>query len=340
MRGVIAALGLLGALAGCAHRPPPGPAPAPPPPPTAAAPGDPCNAPCLAPAQARAEADPPGALAYLQACLPCPGTPAAAFALAADQAPTPEARLVSLRAAVRQHPDAPLLWQLLGRAALAAGHAEEGLAALDRAKGLRPDDPLLAAELSHAEAAHGGAEARAQAKIAPLVEEAAARFDAGDPKGALDALGAALKATGRAPVARAGVEHRIALVHLSLGALPKAQAHLQAGLDVAPTTDPIRAALLVSHAELRLAEGRPGDALISASAAAELSPNDPLAHANVAEARARLKQPEEAMKALTRAVQAGLPRRLTRAALESLTGLRSLAARPDYRALVARGWGS
>ncbi|MCA9552510.1 MAG: hypothetical protein KC933_20925 [Myxococcales bacterium] len=342
MRGVVGALGLLSALAGCTHTatPPPHSGGAGPAGTTASTPSDPCSGACLTEAERAAETAPARAWTLVQSCLQCPEAPPAGYALAADVAPDPEHRLSTLRSGVRAHPDAALLWQLLGRAALAEGDEDEGLEALDRARSLRPDDTLLAAEVARAEAAHGGAEARAQARIAPLIEEAAARFDAGDTDGALNALGAALKETHKAPIARAGVEHRVALVYLAKGALPKAQAHLQAGLSAAPAGDPVRAALLVTHADVLLAMGRPSDALISASAAAEITPGDPLAHANVAEARAQLRQPDEAMKALKRAVQAGLPRRLTRTQLQSLAGLRTLEGRSDYKALVAAAWGS
>jgi predicted Zn-dependent protease len=340
MRGGWGALCLLSALAGCSHAPAPAPARPPPaaPTPVAAPRKDPCAAPCLGPAQDQAEADPAAAWSHLQACLPCAAAPAAAFSLAADLAPTPEARLATLRAGVRRHPDAPTLWLLLGRAALAQGEEGEGMQALLRARSLRPDDPLLAAEVAQAEAARGDVEARAMARVGPLLSEAAARYDAADTDGALNVLRSAQEEARGAPGAQAEVELRLGLVELGRRALGRAQAHLQTGLNLAPAEHPARAPLLMAFSEVMLAQGRPKDALISASAAATLTPGDPLAHVNVAEARARLAQADAAMEALTEAVQAGLPSRLTLAQLESMEGVRTLRSRADYRALVHRAW--
>lgn len=322
------------ALAACAT-----PAPPPPPPPVAAQPApatppaNPCAGDCLADVERLLAANPERGRARIQTCLGCPDTSVQAYARAADVSARDHA-LAILRTGTERHPQAALLWRLRGRVALDTGFHDEGIAALTRAAHLRPEDPGVQSELQTAR--------RALPDHAPSVARALARADkalaGNDLRGARLALDEAATAATR-PEDRALVHHRRALVALVAEDHPLALRETKAGLRTAPAhARALRAELLVTLADLHIAERRAEDALIAATAATELAPSDPLAQTNLAAARALGGDLDGALAALRAAIDAGLPERLARADLEAIAAFAPLLERPDARALVNEAW--
>lgn len=338
--GALLGLGLSAAACTSAPARPPAtpPAAARRPPPLAP---DPCAGDCRGLAEATVERDPVKGLRLLRACLDCPGSTPSTYARIADLERgrgAPDAALATLRAGTREHPRAALLWQLRGRLALTVGATREGLDALTRARRLRPDDAVLAGEVAEAERRHGDAETKAQRAAEPLLAEASSRFDAGAYDEAASALQEALRSARDAPGLRGEIRRRLALVYVAQDAPKKARAELERGLIEASRPGPVRAALLLTHSDVLLGLGEIETALVSASAAAELTPDDPLPLANVAIARAMRGETKAALAALRKAVDLGLPARLTREDLLAIPGLAKIARRPDFKALVDEGW--
>lgn len=339
-------IGVWGAalMASACRTPPPAPAPPKPPAPVKAeapAATDPCGTDCPALAEQMLARDQVKGLRLLRACLACPNPPPARFARAADLqrgVGDKEGALHTLRAGTRAHPRAALLWQLRGRLALQLDLHKEGLDALTRARALRPDDAGLAAELADAERRHGDAEARARREVAGFLEEADARFAAQDLAGAEEALRAAFATAEGAPRVKADLHRRLAVVFVASHDTKKARDEVEAGLGLVLRPGPLRAALLLTHSDVLLGEGDAQTALISATAAAEMMPEDPLPHTNVAIARALLSQAPQAIEALRRAVDLGLPARLTKKEVLALAGFEQLAKREDFRAVIEAGW--
>ncbi len=344
-RGLLLLLAIVTGSA-CRHTAPTGPAsgPAPLPQATAHAPPaamDPCAGDCPALAEATLKKHPTKGLELLRACLQCSPRAPNDYARVADlqgEAGDSKAALQTLRAGTRAHPDAALLWQLRGRRALQANETQEGVQALTRARGFRPDDVLIQTELNAALKRHGGDEAKAQVEVSAYIEEAVAAFSREDYAGAEDALSAAVRHTEGAPLTRADLRQRLALVYIAQGNLPKAREAVEAALMDAPTPGDLRATLLVTHSDVLIALGDPGSALISAASAAEISPGNALAHANVALCRAIRKEWPKAVASLRSAIDRGLPEYLTRAELLGLDGFQRMKTRDDFMALVDEGW--
>jgi tetratricopeptide (TPR) repeat protein len=279
-------------------------------------------------------------LRLLQDCLTCPNQTPGTYARLADlQSPAePLAALQTLRAGTRAHPRAALLWQLRGRLALTHSERKEGIDALSHAQRLRPDDTMLAAELKQALSQHGDNEARATIAVSGYLEEATAAFDRGAIKEAEEALQSALLLADKAPKTGAELRRRLALVFIARGKLPEALLVVGTALRDVPEPSVLRAALLVTHADLLIASGDNDGALISAAAAAEINPEDPLAHTNVAVARALRKEWSLALLALRRAIEQGLPQHLTRKEFTSIEAFAPVKKRKDFLALVNAGW--
>lgn len=344
-RGLLLLLAILTGSA-CRHTAPTGPASGPAALPQAKAHAppaatDPCAGDCPALAEATLKKHPTKGLELLRACLQCgPRTPGD-YARVADlqaEAGDSKAALQTLRTGTRAHPEAALLWHLRGRGALRSNESLEGVQALTRALSLRPDDALIQAELDAALKQHGGDEAKAQVEVSAYIEEAVAAFAREDYAGAEDALSAALRHTEGAPLTRADLRQRLALVYIAQGNLPKAREVVEAALMDAPQPGALRATLLVTHSDVLIALDDPGSALISAASAAEINPSDPLAHANVALCWALKKAWPKSVAALRQAVDSGLPARLTRAELLGLEGFQRIKNRDDFMALVDEGW--
>ncbi len=301
---------------------------------------DPCAGDCRALAEATLQRDPVKGLRLLRDCLTCPEPTPGTYARLADlqTSAEPLAALQTLRAGTRAHPRAALLWQLRGRLALTHNERKEGVDALSHAQRLRPDDAMLAAELKQALSQHGDNEARATIAISGYLEEATAAFERGDAKEAESALQSALLFTNKAPKTRADLRRRLALVFIAQDKLSDALLVVGAALLDVPEPSVLRAALLVTHADLLIASGDNNGALISASAAAEINPEDPLAHTNVAVARALRKEWAPALKALRRAIDHGLPRRLTRAEFMGIEAFALAHEQENFVALVNEGW--
>lgn len=344
-RGLLLLLAVLTGTA-CRHVSAPGPADGPVTLPTATphappAEPDPCAPDCRTLAEATLAHDAVKGLRLLRACMQCgPKTPGD-FARLADlerSAGDTQTALQTLRAGTREHADSGLLWQLRGRLALDLGDVKEGLMALTQARSLQPDNELLGAELQDAVQKHGEDEARARVEVSSYIEEAAAAFARQALDEAKAVLKTALSRTEGAPKTRADILQRLALVCIAQGQLPEARKHLQDALQDVPDRGAQRADLLVTLSDVLIAQDDAAGALISASAAAEMNPRDPLAHANVALSRALRKQWRPALAALKVAIDRGLPSRLTREELLSLRGFVAMGKNADFKALVNEGW--
>lgn len=311
----------------------------PPPPPPARSVCDPSGTACFSKAEERSEADPAGAAEALRLCLGCPDTPPAAYRLLAtlhqDRSKNDEARQILLLG-TRRFPSNGELLVALGRLSIGMGRTSEGISWLGQAHRLRPSDEDLADEYKNALARHGTPEDRLEAELSPLLLEATGRYELDDAKGAVDVLQQALKKSKGAPRLRALVHHRLGIVYLAAGQHGPAKEHLEAGLrdEKAPTA--LRAELLVSYAEVLLSVGKLAEAENAASNAIEIEPSNPLAHANLAIARAMLGDRTGAIEALEDAFEAGLARRLTLDDFMAIGPIKTLEELPEFQAMVKR----
>ena len=279
----------------------------------------------------------------LQSCTECAEAPPAAFLLLGDlfgaEDPIPFRRAV-FRRAVRRHPEVALLWQALARVAFAAKDSAEGLEALARAHQLRPDDSQIEAEYRLARRTYGTVTDQKEEALEGFFEDAQARLDAGDVQGALRCLETALVHVSDVPRLVATVRLRLALIHLSVGAPRRALESIETALRDYRGTTPLRARFLTAYAEILLALDRADEALVAASAAVEIMPDDPLGHANLALARGRIGDVEGGLRAWENAFARGLALRMDkRAFLELGPALEPFRNREEFSRLINRAYG-
>lgn len=297
---------------------------------------------CHTRGEALLEADPGAAEDLLNECLSCDDVGPATYQLLAtvraDRGADDRAREL-LQAGVRRFPQSVLLWQGLGRLELAMGRHREGLSALGAAHRLNPDDEALSDEYRSLLARYGTEEDRLESIVHPLLLEAVGRFEIDDPEGSLQVLAIALKKADKSPRLRALVRSRLASVLVSLRRYAEARKHLELALHDEPKASSLRAELLVTDSEVRLAGGDVAGAIHAASEAVELEPKNPLAHANLGVARALAGNVAGAIDALYRAVDCGLGRRLTKAQFLGIgPPLERLKSLPDFQRLLEHGW--
>lgn len=299
---------------------------------------------CHARGEELLDANPEAGEALLNACLSCDDVGPATYRLLAtvriDRGAEDRAREL-LQSGVRRFPQSVLLWQGLGRLELSMGRQREGLSAIGAAHRLNPDDEALSEEYRDLLARYGTEEDRLEAIVHPLLLEAVGRFEIDDAEGALEVLATALKKADKSPRLRALVRSRLASVLVSLRRYDEARKHLALALRDAPTPSSLRAELLVTDSEVRLAGGDVQGAIQAASEAVAIEPKNPLAHANLGVSRAIAGNVSGAIDALYRAVDCGLGRRLTK---EQFLGigppLEKLKALPDFQRLLEHGWPS
>ena len=323
--------------------PPPGTSgQVPPPPPSPPAPAPCVSGPeCHRAAETLAEGDPARGEQALVRCLECADAPPSVYTLLASlrsELHQPDSARRALQDGVRRYPDNGLLWMALGRHELSAGRHREGLQALATARRLRPDDQNLADEHDHHLLRYGSDEDRIEAKIQPLLQEAAGRFELEDKSGALRALEAALvEAKGQSRL-EAQIRHRMALVHLSSGELALAQSNIEMALAILPIQTPQRAEVLLTDAEVLLSMNRPKDAAAAAQTAIDLDPANPLAYANLGIARSLSGDPEAAITSLEQGFRWGLARRLTPDQFLAIPAIEKLKGHARFPALMRSAW--
>lgn len=316
---------MLAALTACASSSPsPRTASAPPPPSIRSEPQAPlvaqetvCSSalPCLRDGAALIDASPDEGIHALRGCLRCPDVSSATYRLLADvlrgEGRHEEARRVLLEGR-QSFPRSPDLLVALGRAERRLGRVEAAIAAFGEAHRLRPQDELVESEYQRILARHGSPEQRSEAAVRPLIREASGRFQLEDFEGALEALNLALVRAGPHPRVRADVLHRMAVVELSRGRSGRALASSAEALEGEGLRSDQRADLALVRSEAFLMEERFREARSASLRCIQLRPEDPRGQANLAFASHRLGRKEEALSALQAAIEAGLPRLLTR----------------------------
>jgi tetratricopeptide (TPR) repeat protein len=303
----------------------------------------PSGASCFDRAQTYSDDEPMRAETLLLACSACDDAPPATFRLLAaireDRGATAEAR-DALKQGVRKHPNNGLLYLALGRLEIAVGHKTEGLAALATAHRLHPSDEDVEREYKEALARHGTDEDRVEAAVDQLVREAAGRVEIDDYKGARDTLKTALDRSGKIPRLVALVHERLALVALRKGEHQAARDELEKSLAADKAPSGLRAETLVSYSEVMLSLDRPQDAIRAAEEAIVIEPMNPLAHANIGIAHSMRNDRDGAMKALSRAFDCGLSRKLSLGEFLAIRPIDKLKSHPDFGPMVRRAWPS
>mgnify|MGYP006290551577 CR=1 FL=1 len=348
-------IGLAAGAAGCASSSALAPAAAPPPAPSreAASPEapappdvsrDPCASTylCVDRAEARADIDPVAAEVDLRACLDCPDASPSGYRLLADLArgrgDRAKARLVLLEGRQR-FPTSASLALALARLERDEGRVKSALAVFAEAAREHPADEIIAREYEAMLARHGTTQQQREAKVQPLIREAAGRFELGDTDGAVQTLELALeRAEGLAELS-AKIHHRLALVDLATGRHEAGAFHARRGLELAPPEAAVRFDLALTLGEICMAQARWKPAMAATRAALELDGDSPLAWANLALSLAAMGRLDPAIEAFSNAIDHGLSRRLTYAQLAGL-GLpfERLSADPRFHGLAARGW--
>lgn len=297
---------------------------------------------CLRAAQELAERDPVAAESALRGCVTCAAAPSAAHRLLAavleERGAGPEA-LEVLRRAARSFPhDAPT--QLaLARLAQELGRGPESLSAYDAALRLRPEDPALEQERDAAVARFGSAVEQLEVGVAPLLREAEERAELQDLEGAGEALRAALTLAAHEPRVAAVIRHRLAIVLVRQAEPARALAELERVLAVDGIAAELRAEVLVMSSEVLLGLGRAAEAAAAAEASIELAPEGSAGHTNLAIAYALLGRQHQAIEALSRAIDRGLARRITRAQLLAIgPAIEVMKRHPDFAALLRSAW--
>ena len=289
-----------------------------------------------------AETSTVAAQTVLSQCLVCPTATPAVYLLAADlhdESNDSAGALRVLRDGTARFPLNATLWEALSRAALGAGHRSTALDAMTTAHHLRPDDRRLAAAYRALMARHGSALERATHQVDALILEASGRYELGDTVGAYSTLNDALERAKDTPSLRAKVRHRLGLLALAQARLDDAavllaKAREDAGDDVA-----LRADIDLARAELALARGDYSSAQSAAESTIAGRPTDPLAHVNLALARAHGGDAAGGVEALTAAFRHGLPSRITRNQVVALVA--SAPWGPDRSrvdALIDQAW--
>jgi tetratricopeptide (TPR) repeat protein len=244
----------------------------------------------------------------------------------------------SLRQGLARHPSSDLLWLALARLELANGRHREALSAYASAERLRPQDEALANEYHDALERFGTDEERRAAAVAALVIEAAGRAEAGDHRGAQKTLAEAKERAGKVQRLIQLVDLRSALLLVRRGEHAKALALLEGIIKAGVVDAAIEAEVLIAASEVQLSLSRPKEAIRSAERAIVIEPRNVLAHANLSVAFAAAGEREKAIKALRKACELGLPRRLTYAELMAMPAIRSLESHPEFEALVREAW--
>jgi tetratricopeptide (TPR) repeat protein len=305
-------------------------------------PCEPSGPACFDRAQTLSDEAPTRAETLLLACAQCDDAPPATFRLLAaireDRGAKAEAR-DALKLGVRKHPSNELLHLALGRVELSLGQKSDGLAALATAHRLHPSDEDVEREYKEALALYGTDEDRLEAEVQRLVLEASGRVEIDDYKGARDTLKSALEKSSKIPRLAAMVHERLALLALRKGEHQAARDELEKTLVLEKSSSPLRAEALVSYSEVLLSLDRTQDAIRAAEEAINIEPKNALAHANIGIAYAMKNDRDGAIRALARAFDCGLSRKLTLDEFLAIgPAIDNLKSHPDFVAMVRRAW--
>lgn len=296
---------------------------------------------CVRQAEAWIHNRPDRAAAHLRQCVQCETMTPWAYHLLANvllAQNAPQEALQTLRAGTRRFPSNAQTWRTLGRVAMSHNHSQEALLAYRKATELLPYDNALAEEYRAARAQAQNPETRLEVAIEPLMDEASVYLSSQDFERALASLDAALNVAKPVPKLRATVRHQIALVLIASGKSKAALRPLEKGLSEAVHPDALRAALLVSYADVLLAHDRADEALIAAAAATHITPENPLAWADLAIARLLSNDTRGGVKAFKKAFKAGLAQHITRKQLLEIGAVAKIEKRRDFKRMLDRAW--
>jgi tetratricopeptide (TPR) repeat protein len=259
-------------------------------------------------------------------------------AIREDRGAKAEAR-DALKLGVRRHPNNELLHLALGRVELSLGQKADGLTALATAHRLHPSDEDVEREYKDALSHYGTDEDRVEAEVQQLVLEASGRVEIDDYKGARATLKAALDKSAKVPRLEALVHERMALVAMRKGEHQAARDELERALALEKSPSPLRAEALVSYSEVLISLSRALDAIRAAEEAIGIEPKNALAHANIGIAYSLKNDRDGAIKALGRAFDCGLSRKLTLDEFLAIgPAIDKLKSHPDFVAMVRRAW--
>lgn len=245
----------------------------------------------------------------------------------------------TLRKGVARFEYSVLLWRSLGRLEISTGQAPAGLSALGRAHRLKPRDEALKDEYHYALARYGTEADRAAAEVEPMLLDAIGRHELDDHEGARRVLTRALLRAKGVPQLEAKVHHRTAVIRLAQGQLKDASEHVEKALELEKKPSALRSRVLLLQAELLISSEKLAEAAEAASSAIEITPREPLAHANLAIAKSLMNDMEGAFSALQKAFESGLARRLSKKEFLKIgPAIEKLRAHPGFPQLLRSAW--